>query len=189
MKLTNWIRRNSTATFEQLFDFKDGAVKLLDDGQGNISIVYWNTMVVGFPQPSQAQIASVAALPEADPFDVLRGHVEYVLGNVLAAGISVNVAAEGAPEVRVLCDGKTSTIGSLGLLDAWGQRNATASRVWVDNNGSPTLLTGAQLVTLATLVGDWVNNVYAKSAQLYSQIAANALTLVSEVDAVVWPTA
>jgi hypothetical protein len=107
----------------------------------------------------------------------------------LAAGVTVNVAAAGEGAVPILCDGTNGTQASLALLALYGQVNPAGTKTWLDNNGEATILTGAELVQLATLVGNWITDTYAALAGLVDQIAAGTITTTDQIDAFTWPTA
>jgi hypothetical protein len=107
---------------------------------------------------------------------------------LLAAGLIFNVAASGAA-VNVLCDGKNSTRADLALLTLFGQANPTGTKVWVDNGGVSTVLTGAQFVTLATLAGNWTSDTYPALQTLLGEINASppTVTTTAQIDAYAWP--
>ena len=108
---------------------------------------------------------------------------------VLAAGQTFQVAPQGSAPVEVLCDGTNPTRADLALLALYGQANPAGSKTWLDNMGRTTVLTGAELVTLATLAGNWVADTYPALATLLGQIASGLVTTFAEVDAYAWPSA
>ncbi len=109
----------------------------------------------------------------------------------LAKARTFNVAASGQPATPILCDGTRATRDDLTELAAFGQANAAATRVWLDNAGATTVLTGTQLVTLDALVRAWVSATYAAHATLLAAITATppSVTTSAQVDAFAWPTA
>lgn len=191
MQLNNWIARNSALTWTQLFDPWTGAVRLRDDGQGNISIVAWNAALVGIPQPTTVttpSLAQIAAMPEADSVEGLIAYLSGKQTAVLAAGITINVAASGQPAINILVDGTTDTKADVNGLYNWGVENPTATETWYANNGTQTVLTGAQFVTLGNALKSWVSNVVAFYATQAAAVMANRITLTSQIDPLVWPS-
>lgn len=106
----------------------------------------------------------------------------------LIAGIVVNAAASGQAAVDVHCDGTPETRGDLAGFYAWGSANPAGTRAWLDETGTLFTLTGAQFVTLAQAVGNWVDNVYAQLGGLTAQINSGAITTTAQIDAATWPT-
>ena len=106
----------------------------------------------------------------------------------LAAGQTFNVAASGAPPVEVLCDGTQATLGVLALFALFGQANPNGTKAFRDNNGVTTQLTGSELVTLATLVGTWSDNVYAAYQTLEADMTAGSIATYAAIAAFAWPT-
>lgn len=98
--------------------------------------------------------------------------VEAIHASVLAAGIEVNVAAEGEPEKVVLCDGTNGTRASLALLALYGQINPLGTKLWIDNTGRPSALSGAECVALATRAGEWISGTYPVLAEVVGAIRA-----------------
>lgn len=117
----------------------------------------------------------------------LLDHGEAVQAIVFAKGSVFNVGTIATP-VNILCDGTEKTSGRLALLLAWGQANPTATDAWKDNNRVFTELTGAQFVTLATLAGAWIKNIYAFEGDIETEINAGTITTTAQIDALVWPT-
>ncbi len=144
------------------------------------------------PQPAQnwTYVAGLFSPPAAMTRDqmapILAFYASYSQGVKLKAGVTVNVGTLLAP-VMVLSDGENSTRADLALLALFGQINPTGTQTWIDNNGVSTVLTGAQLVTLATAVGTWVSNTYAALAGLLAQISAGAVTTTAQVVTFAWP--
>ena len=101
-----------------------------------------------------------------------------------------NVAASGQPAMPILCDGTRATIDDLAELADYGKANASATRIWLDNAGKSTMLTGAQLVTLDALVRAWRSATYTAHAILLAGIAAAppTITTTAQVSAFAWPT-
>ncbi|MDR3503119.1 MAG: hypothetical protein P4L79_11135, partial [Legionella sp.] len=108
--------------------------------------------------------------------------------NVLMKGITVNVAASGQPPVNILCDGSSSTRADLGLLALFGQVNPTGTKTWVDNNNISTIITGLQCISLATQIGEWIDNTYVILGQILASISATYTGTTEQIDKIVWPT-
>jgi hypothetical protein len=120
------------------------------------------------------------------PFPI---YADRVMASKLAAGITVNVAATGQTAVYVMCDGVATTQASLALLALWGQAFPAGTKTWVDNQGGSTQLKGVELVTLATDVGNWIDNMYAFLGQLLVQYAGGQIVANTAADMAIWPTA
>jgi len=127
--------------------------------------------------------------PPAPTKTQLIAYVTTKQQNILAAGVTVNVAASGAPAVEILCDGTSSTRADLALLALFGQANPTGTKIWTDNNGVDTSVTGTELIALATIVGNWISSIYPFASGLVGQVNSGAVTTFVEVDAAAWPTA
>lgn len=119
----------------------------------------------------------------------LQGYLSRVHDSVLMRGITVNVGQPNEAAVNVLCDGTSPTRADLGLLALFGQQDPTATKTWVDNNGASTMLSGAQFVTLAKLVGTWIDNTYTTLGSTMAAITAGTITSMAQIDAVQWPSA
>ncbi len=121
----------------------------------------------------------------------LLSHAQRAFQLALAKGQSFNVAASGQPAVPALSDGTRTTRDDLAELADFGKANAAGTRVWLDNAGATTTLSGAQLVTLDTLVRAWVSATYAAHGTLLAAITAAppTVTTIALVDAFAWPTA
>jgi hypothetical protein len=103
---------------------------------------------------------------------------------LFARGVSVNVnAGTSAAPLLILSDGTNSTRSDLGLLALFGQTNPTGTKTWIDNNGNATVLTGAQLIVLATLVGNWLTATYSAIPGLVQEITAGTITTFAQIDA------
>lgn len=102
----------------------------------------------------------------------------------LATGVSVNVnAGTTDAALMVLADGKDSTRADLAMLALYGQTNPTGQKTWIDNNNTVTVLTGAQLVNLATLVGNWITDTYAAIPNIVAGIQSGTITTYAQIDA------
>lgn len=120
--------------------------------------------------------------PPLLPVD-LRAYAVQAQAALLAAGQTFNVAAAAQPAAPVLCDGTSSTRADLALLALYGQNDPSGSKTWIDNAGKVTVLTGAQLVMLATLAGTWVSDTYAALASVVAGVAAGRIKTTAEIDA------
>ena len=178
---------------------------------GSTSQVWSSARAIYVPVTDTAYAAWLAAgnlpsriLNEAELLEVIQqqapgsypqfpsGLVAYAAASwakLLAAGRLFNVATSGASAVSVLCDGKNSTRADLALLTLFGQANPTGTKVWVDNGGVSTVLTGAQFVTLATLAGNWTSDTYPALQTLLGEINASppTVTTTAQIDAYAWP--
>lgn len=112
----------------------------------------------------------------------LAAYAASALEAKFAAGETFNVAAQDQPAVNVLVDGTNDTRADLGLLALFGQQNPTGTKTWLDNAGVTTQLTGAQLVTLTTLVGTWVSDCYPVLASVLAGVAAGSITTTAAID-------
>lgn len=108
---------------------------------------------------------------------------------LLEAGIVVDVTADGQARKTVLVDGTNPTRADLAMLALFGKDYPTESKIWVDNNGVSTLLTGEELIALATAAGNWVSNTYAFVGSLLGEIASGSITTTEQIDAAAWPAA
>ncbi len=141
------------------------------------------------PQGATFTIVDTSLNPIMPTVPQLLGYAEAKQQAILKAGKTFNVAASGAAAVNVLCDGTNATRADLSMLALYGQQNPSGSKTWVDNNGLATVLTGAQLVTLATLAGNWITETYATIATVSAEIIATptTITTTAQIDAVTWP--
>lgn len=142
------------------------------------------TWILTVPDNLAGQADALAASPPAFPVDLI-GYAKAKQAALLAAGGTVNVAAAGAAPINVLCDGTSATRADLALLALFGQQSPTGTKLWLDNNGIATTLTGTQLVALATSIGTWVDNTYATLGTVLAGIAATpaTITTTAQVDA------
>ena len=173
-------------TAQQIFKATPPLVVLSADTQNNVAIKVWN--VPNVAEPTTAQIQSwMSAGPTVND---LRAYAAKAQAKVLAAGETFNVAASGATAINILCDGEQSTRADLALLALYGQANPTGSKTWIDNNGVATVLSGSELVTLATLAGNWITDTYASLTQIIAQITATTptITTTAQIDGYQWPT-
>ena len=183
MKLTNWIPLQCPSlTLEQIFNPNTGAVKLIDDGKGNVTIAYWNSNVLGILEPTADQLKTIAAIPEAQPISVLTAYAQGAYENSLVQAVEVDVG------VPVLVDAQPSTQSALNSLALWGTLNPTGTRTWVDNNEVSTVLTGAQFVALATAVFNRVENAFQYRTQAIANINSGSITLISQMSNLQFPT-
>lgn len=192
MQLTKYLIQLTGLSGDALFgtngNGSNALCRLSADSQGNPTISYW--AVPNIAQPSDTVLKD--ALNQADPAAsqaMLNSYASTVQGKVLAIARTYNVAASGATAVNVLCDGTNSTRADLGLLALYGQTNPTGTKSWVDNNGATTQLTGTQCVQLATLVGSYIDTIYAALGTLLGQISSGTITTTAQIDAYTWPTA
>lgn len=120
----------------------------------------------------------------------LVASAEKAWRTMLLEGQSFDVAASGAAAVPIFCDGTNDTRADLALLALYGQQNPAGTKTWVANNGVTTSLTGAELVTLATLAGNWVSDTYPALMTLIGDITAESptVTTTAQIDAYAWPT-
>jgi hypothetical protein len=184
MKPTSYIQEVTGLSLDILFDPITPLVKLASDANGVVSITSWT--VPNVVQPTPAQIATAMAAPEPSPAQsLLIAYAQARQQTLLAAGITVNLGASGQAAVPVLCDGTYPTMTDLALLGLWGQANPTGSKSWVDNNRVATVLTGAQFVMLATIVGNWVQSTYPDLLDIVNEITVQppGITTYAAIDA------
>jgi hypothetical protein len=122
--------------------------------------------------------------------EALTAYAEQAWAALLAKGQTFDVASATATPIKIHCDGTRATRADLALLALFGQASPTGQKTWIDNNGVATALTGAELVLLATLAGEWIADTYPALAALIADITATPprITTVAEIDAYVWPT-
>lgn len=123
--------------------------------------------------------APVAPAPTGD---MLRSYAATRLATTFAAGRTFNVAASDKPAKPVLCDGTNDTRADLAILALFGQGAPAGTKVWVDNDGVSTTLTGAELVALVTAAGTWIADGYATFGQVLAGIAASPPTVATLAD-------
>lgn len=155
---------------------------LTDDDQAAFDALVWHDERA---KPSWSALATQAGKPD---IAALEARAQAAWSALLVAGQTFNVAASGEAAVNVLCDGTNDTRADLALLALFGQTSPTGTKAWLDNTGKVTILTGAQLVTLATLAGNWVSDTYPALVTLLGEIAAGTVTTAAEIDAYAWPT-
>ncbi|WP_375455648.1 hypothetical protein [uncultured Methylobacterium sp.] len=168
-------------------DYRDDAVLSLEDHPGAY-LVPWTGSLVQLERIGPATASQYDHRPyRAPPIDktMLAAFARRGWAAVLAHGVVVNVAEAGAAPVPVLCDGTNQTRADLGLLALFGQAYPAGTKTWIDNEGVVTMLTGAQLVRLSTLVGEWISSTYPRLGAIEARIAAGTLADLPAVDAAV----
>ena len=184
MQFPDFIVEYTGKTFAALFGGPNPLVQSRQVDADTIAITSWDASL-GAP-PTPAQIA--AALAGGPSKAALTAYANEAWSAVLAKGQVFDVAAAGAAPVNILCDGANTTRADLGLLALFGQTNPSGSKTWIDNAGVSTVLTGAELVQLSTLAGNWIADTYPALQILLGQIAAGTVTTTAQVDAYAWPT-
>jgi hypothetical protein len=190
MQITKYLMSLTSLSGDALFGLngsgKEALVRVEADASGKHTITLWN--VPNIPKPTDDDLATALTAPDPAPSkDALTTYATKVWDAVLAKGETFNVAASGAA-VNVLSDGTNSTRADLALLALYGQANPTGTKSWIDNNGVVTALSGTELVTLATLVGNWISDTYPALQTLLGQIGAATVTTTAQIDAYQWPT-
>ena len=164
--------------------YNDDVHAVIPEGATEITEEQWQDFIqnTGLRRWDAATSSVVAYAPPAAPVD-LKGYALQAQAEHLLAGQTFNVAASGATPVQVLCDGTNDTRADLALLALFGQDNPAGTKTWLDNTGKTTVLTGAQLVTLATLAGNWIADTYPALVGVMGGIAAGTVTTTAEIDA------
>jgi hypothetical protein len=93
----------------------------------------------------------------------------------------------GSPSVSVKCDTLQSTGADLAGLNVWGTASPTATTTWVDDFGVPTVITGAQGVSLGNQVIAYGQSVYDVLGTVAAAIAGGTITTAAQVAAAGWP--
>jgi hypothetical protein len=143
---------------------------------------YANVAIGWVYDPNTKGLAAYAALTLT--VEQLEAYIPQAQLKALTAGKTVNVATSGAA-VPILCDGTSATRSDLAMLALNGQSNPSSTKTWLDNNGATTKLSGPEFVTLATLIGNWIDDTYAAIPTIVAEIAATPPTITSyaEIDA------
>ena len=127
--------------------------------------------------PTQAQLVAYANAKQAALCD---------------GGITVNVGTASTPdEVDVASDvnGRSLVSGCvqlIGLASSTGQPAPTFP--WINDGGAQLTLTGAQMMTMAVTLGNFVQATYASLGTVLAAIANGTVTTKAQVDAAAWPT-
>lgn len=153
-----------------------------------VQVVPSDTAEIGWSYDGVSLTAPGFTAPPLTAADLVAS-AKRMQEQVLATGITVNVAASGASAINILADGTNDTRADLALLALYGQANPTGTKTWLDNNGVSTVLTGVELVMLATLIGNWVSATYPVLATVIADIAAGSVTTPAQIVAAPWPTA
>lgn len=183
MTTKTWARLSDDGVVLELQPFDDALIpgkhvpKLWTDDVTNVADI-----AVGWVKGSDGKFAAPATVSPTAA--ALRAYAAARLAAVLAAGRTFNVASGDLPH-DVLCDGTNDTRADLAILALYGQANPTGTKVWVDNDGVSTTLTGAELVTLVTAAGTWIADGYAVLGSVLAGIAAAPPTVkaLADVDA------
>lgn len=140
-------------------------------------------VLIPTPPPTAAQAA-------ASLVSSLMTYASNTQTKVLTAGQSFNVTPGAQTPLNVLCDGLSSTRADLALLALFGASNPTGTQQWITNTGVTLTLTGTELVTLATLAGNWVAHTYTALAAINAGINATppTITTTAQIDSYSWPT-
>lgn len=168
--MTHALIQNGVVT-RLLDDAEPGLALFVADGHA-VDVTGMESVAVGTTVTADGNFqAAISVEPSAAD---LAAYLGLAHERLLAAGIEVNVAATGAPGKPVLCDGIASTRADLALLALYGQGNPVGTKTWDDNDGVSSVLTGTELVTLATLVGTWISETYATRVAIRARIGAPA---------------
>ena len=155
-------------------------------------IIHTDTMVTNFATSavdiSTGLLISIQPIAAIITSSQLIAKLAEVQQRLLHTGITVNVAAPGDPVVNILCDGTSATRADLTLLALYGQVNPTGTKTWVDNNNIATVLTGTEMIRLATLIGNWITDTYATLADNTSLINNSIITSYAQINGITWPT-
>jgi hypothetical protein len=138
----------------------------------------------GRPLPDMRPFILPAALTEAE----LSSYASYRQSVAAQGGLTVNVAASGAPaqNVRVnTTQGDLTNYTGLYLLAAG---NAAYTTNWVNADGTSLTLTAAQIATVATSASGLVQASFGTLAAVNAAIAAGTVTTLAEIDAAAWPS-
>lgn len=165
-------------------DVVGDAILTYYNSQNTVFQTTWNSNTSPYLAPV-ANVITANVVISTNSVVNLPQYLSMVQNRVLSTGITVPVSSN----TNILSDGTSSTRASLSLLALYGQLNPTGTKTWVDNNGVVTIITGAECVTLATNVGNWVSNTYATVGVVLGEIAANTITTTVEIDSILWPTA
>lgn len=110
--------------------------------------------------------------------------------NAHAAGVAQNLLTTPRPYiaagVTVIADASQGTRTDLGDLAQWGVQNLSQTQTWVAADLSTEVVTGAQFVALAPLVGAYALTIYAELAAVLAQIKAGAIATAAQIDAYAW---
>lgn len=109
--------------------------------------------------------------------------------DLLAAGITVNVAASGSPAVPILADATVGSRSDLTTLYVLANASSAFTAEWTDNNNVTTLLTAAEILVLAPAIMAWYQHMIAALSTVIASIEAGTITTTAQVDATAWPTA
>jgi hypothetical protein len=108
---------------------------------------------------------------------------------LLAAGVTINAAPAGAAPVNVHCDGSSVSRGDLLGLAVAAAADPAFTTDWVDNAGTVTPLSAAELLAFWPAVRGWHSAMVKALSDIEAAIAAGAITTTAEIDAYGWPTA
>lgn len=109
------------------------------------------------------------------------------LASALAAGLLSGARLYTAAGVTIAIDASQGTRTDLTNLMQWGAANQSAKQPWIANDGSVTLVTGAQFVALGPLVGAYALAVYAALADVLAKIDTGAIATIAQLNSYAWP--
>lgn len=89
--------------------------------------------------------------------------------------------------VSIKADATGSTVAYLMAEAQWGAANLTATDNWIDNDNFATVVTGADYVAIAPMVGMYAKLIYGTQlASVLSSISAGTITTTTQIDSYAW---
>lgn len=106
-----------------------------------------------------------------------------------AAGLSVNVADQGDPELRINIATGGDGLARLASAAAVAAQNPSESFTWIEGD-APRLLTASQIVTMYAAASTYIQACYTTLGEVLAGVAAEPATIASyaAVDAADWPS-
>lgn len=106
--------------------------------------------------------------------------------DLAGGGVTVNVNSSGSP-LNVLCSTDVNSKTDLNGLFLMAQINSGLTVPWVNGAGTITL-SAAQILTMAPLVGEFLQETYAALSAITAEIVAGTITTTAEIDSYSWPS-
>jgi len=123
------------------------------------------------PVPTAAQLSAYASAKQS---------------TVAAGGISVNVAASGAPQMVEVASDAAGCLNMSGAVQL-ASINPAQTFNWINANGSVVSLNATQILAMGVALGTFVQSTYTALGAVLAAIAAATITTTAQIDAFAWP--
>ena len=130
MKLDLYIASKSALPYRELFNPHNGAVEISSDGT-RFTIKAWDAARVGFPQPSETEIARILQLPELVQPELVKKECGRRIVAIASQNAQINMAA-------YMASGHATDDDKTGFAEwlSWVQSMRSRSSSLIDANDS-----------------------------------------------------